>query len=39
MYTPLWLPFNMEDHGDDDDFHPELKKLVIKTVSKAEELA
>ena len=39
MYTPFWLPLNMEDHGDDDDFDPELKQLVIKTVSKAEELA
>ena len=39
MYTPLWLPLYMEDHGDDDEFVPELKQLVIKTVSKAEELA
>ena len=35
----MWLPLNMEDHGDDDEFDPELKQLVIKTVSKAEELS
>ena len=27
------------EHGDDDEFDPELKQPVIKTVSKAEELA
>ena len=35
---PLWLHCTFQ-HGDDDEFDPELKKPVIKMVSKAEELA